>query len=648
MPEIRIDAAAWKHTVALLALICLCSTLLLGVMGTRAGASLSEKRTFKRIVLVSYDGARKHWIDLLLENGTLPHLASLEFGGTEISIRIIDHDPKTDPGMACIESGYGPDITGIDRNYFDATEKPSIPNGLTTTERIKERYGDAWKTALVMPWSQGAMNVTASQDSTFWNQREETDYWFSSENLTWSWDDPAISRNALDFSSALLRANYTALKLAEFIRQNKDHSFYARVHFVEPDYAGHAYGESIDGEISPRYREALIECDEALGLILEALKETGVYQDTVVLATTDHGFSGSGHGPPVYPFGDPDVTVVHLISSDPEVSNELGWGIQNDISPTILALAGIDPASFKPYYNETSQAMPVWMANLKNREVTPPTISNIDYTEQVFEGETFNVTVTAQDESGIMNAQIRYRYNTIWRQQDLTQKGSNIYMGSLGPFTAGIKVYWYVRVVDKSTSRNIVYYPANGTPLTFTVQKAGVTPPTPVIHDVRIVGVISSLIEVIVGDPVSITVVAANNGTEAETFNVTAYYDATAIGTQKIINLTPGAYETLTFIWDTPNVNPGEYSIKAVASVVTGETNTDDNTYVGNKIRVKRAPAQPPAQLPTSYTLLYIATGIAIITAAAIVCFVRIRKMKRMQRPKGRLSNLSSLDCLCT
>ncbi|MCK5403311.1 alkaline phosphatase family protein, partial [Candidatus Bathyarchaeota archaeon] len=141
-----------KKTVILILFIFINSIIM--IQGQVTANSNGEKKTFKHIVLVTYDGARKFWVDTLMNNGTLPNLKALKDEGAEITLRIIDHDPSTDPGLACIESGYGPDVTGIESNYFGSPIelKRSIPDGLTTTERIKAVYGDSWKTGLVMPW----------------------------------------------------------------------------------------------------------------------------------------------------------------------------------------------------------------------------------------------------------------------------------------------------------------------------------------------------------------------------------------------------------------------------------------------------------------------------------------------------------------
>jgi len=54
--------------------------------------------------------------------------------------------------------------------------------------------------------------------------------------------------------------------------------------------------------------------------------------------------------------------------------------------------------------------------------------------------------------------------------------------------------------------------------------------------------------------------------------NVTAYYDNDPIETQTINNLAPSTNMTVTIYWNTANVTPQNYTIKAEATPVPGET----------------------------------------------------------------------------
>jgi hypothetical protein len=67
---------------------------------------------------------------------------------------------------------------------------------------------------------------------------------------------------------------------------------------------------------------------------------------------------------------------------------------------------------------------------------------------------------------------------------------------------------------------------------------------------------------------------------------VIAYYDCTAIGSQNVTNLLPNLNTTLTFYWNTNGMLKGNYTIKAVASTVPGETNTANNVFIDRNVRV--------------------------------------------------------------
>jgi len=107
-------------------------------------------------------------------------------------------------------------------------------------------------------------------------------------------------------------------------------------------------------------------------------------------------------------------------------------------------------------------------------------------------------------------------------------------------------------------------------------------------HDVAMTSVMVSTAEASPGQIVYITEVAKNEGTETETFNVTTYFDNTAIGTQTVTNLAPNTQTTLTFNWNTTEVALGTYTIKAEASTVLGEIDTGDNTKIDGTVTIRK------------------------------------------------------------
>lgn len=169
-------------------------------------------------------------------------------------------------------------------------------------------------------------------------------------------------------------------------------------------------------------------------------------------------------------------------------------------------------------------------------------------------------------------------------------------------------VYSYTILVNSSaiTYENSTFYEEEGVYSAFTYVNCSVNdriynanfPPTPEWYnftltagvsrrnDVAVTSVGASPKEVFPDEKVSITVYVANQGAVNETFNVTTYCNDTVIGTQTVPDLSPGIWTPLTFNWDTSDVKPGDYRIKAHASVVPGEWNTADNTKLNGTVTI--------------------------------------------------------------
>jgi len=108
------------------------------------------------------------------------------------------------------------------------------------------------------------------------------------------------------------------------------------------------------------------------------------------------------------------------------------------------------------------------------------------------------------------------------------------------------------------------------------------------VYDVAISDVVPLAIEVYVGWALNITVIAQNEGDGTATFTVSAYYNTSLIGIQTVYNLAPGENITLIFIWDTTGLQPSScYVIRAEASVLPGEINTDNNVFINGIVRIK-------------------------------------------------------------
>jgi PKD repeat protein/KaiC/GvpD/RAD55 family RecA-like ATPase len=118
-------------------------------------------------------------------------------------------------------------------------------------------------------------------------------------------------------------------------------------------------------------------------------------------------------------------------------------------------------------------------------------------------------------------------------------------------------------------------------------------------HDVAILVVAPSKIEAHVGEVIDVTVTVKNEGTVAESFNVTLYCNTTQIGEQSVSSLAPNANTTLTFKWNTTGTSVGKYTIFTVADEVQGEIDVSDNSASGRAVEIKGEPLSiPPSPLP--------------------------------------------------
>jgi hypothetical protein len=105
-------------------------------------------------------------------------------------------------------------------------------------------------------------------------------------------------------------------------------------------------------------------------------------------------------------------------------------------------------------------------------------------------------------------------------------------------------------------------------------------------HDIAVNNVVLSKTVIGLGFSGNVTIYVANDGQNAETFNVTAYANATTIDTQQVNNLNATGQMTLTFTLNTTGFAYGNYTISAYVWPIQGETNTADNTFVGGSVLV--------------------------------------------------------------
>jgi len=221
----------------------------------------------RNVIIVIWDGTQRAHLLEMLDNGALPNLALFISQNAGLLLAYIDSETcepgsgdgyrtQTGPGNSAIATGLG--YPGM-ANWTNKDPHP-IPNGLTLWE-----------------WFEGRGYITGivcSKDADFWphvpltNAKPDMDSWEVGWLYTWVTDEGI-----------------------EFIHRYRHWEFFLWVHYQEPDNVCHYYGEN-----SPECDDALVRLDNEFSRLLSELGDHGLEEETLLVLTTDHGFTEGGGG----------------------------------------------------------------------------------------------------------------------------------------------------------------------------------------------------------------------------------------------------------------------------------------------------------------------------------------------------------------
>lgn len=105
------------------------------------------------------------------------------------------------------------------------------------------------------------------------------------------WDDfgRLVERNVCDQIVHPKGPVETTNQAISFLKEKKPTLLF--IHLDHVDHAGHQHGHG-----TPEYDVAVEEADRLIGLVLTALRDSGMADHSLVLVTADHGGKGKGHG----------------------------------------------------------------------------------------------------------------------------------------------------------------------------------------------------------------------------------------------------------------------------------------------------------------------------------------------------------------
>ncbi len=318
----------------------------------------------ENVILLVWDGAQRNHLNELLDAGKLPNLQELINEGRKRDMSIFtencgcandgdNYHTETGPGHVAMLTGYGFPETknhankkegeggnkncpeycprGSPETCIEQLGPNSLPKGYSIFERIKEFNPDI-KTGMIT-----GKNLHFFPFPAF----------IHAAPPSCCYGEVCGDGNAID--TCIPRSQepiLTTPRFLEFIEENKDSSFFLFAHYKYPDAVGHESGEN-----SVEYSNAIIEDDTETGKIIQKLKDLGIYNGTIILVTTDHGFveGGTGHHPCV-----PETKQIWIVSNRKNVINRQGVvAKQTSIVPTIFDIYGMDKNVNPPFAGES-------------------------------------------------------------------------------------------------------------------------------------------------------------------------------------------------------------------------------------------------------------------------------------------------------
>lgn len=195
----------------------------------------------------------------------------------------------------------------------------------------------------------------------FTNHNLRTEFNFQQGYAEYYWLEPDASSQILDGQTYYQEAELVNRQVLAWLASNQKRPFFLYVHYMDPHrpYFEHPYnGRGEDprddkkAEDAPRlsalYDGEVRYTDEHVGALLDGLKRLGLYDNSLIIFTSDHGeefqeHGGWAHCQTLYQ----EIVNVPLIIRYPRGDRagtvDEGLARSLDIAPTILDVAGIQP-----------------------------------------------------------------------------------------------------------------------------------------------------------------------------------------------------------------------------------------------------------------------------------------------------------------
>jgi hypothetical protein len=230
-----------------------------------------------------------------------------------------------------LKTGVFTPIDNLYKDYVCGNNLEKVYDGLTIMETIKarkpevkvgviaSRHADIREllsgynslTGIFMGWGDDEIYIHVKfngqikieshgfYSTTFKNAEEDLDYFFDPftiphSSLEMYKEEGYVSvydNQTGDIVGVVeLKADFIAQEALDYLESiDQQDQFFLFVHFCEPDIFGHVYGVGDSSDSETRYSQAIMRSDSALGIIMDGLKDLNIYDETLIIVTTDHG-----------------------------------------------------------------------------------------------------------------------------------------------------------------------------------------------------------------------------------------------------------------------------------------------------------------------------------------------------------------------
>ena len=265
----------------------------------------------QHVLVIGIDGTNLSRV-LALPTGQNANFLELLGTSTSAAPSIVGHTTISNPSWSSILTGAWGERTGVINNVFTPWTYNRFPTMFDQIEALNEDID----TTVIANWNVinaiSAAGAGGADNNLYVTQIAGDTNWLATDDLVAELTVDAIEDQSTD-PSVLFS------------------------YFVGVDENGHLYGGA-----SPEYQAALVNMDENLGLMMDAVaaREALTGEDWTIIVVTDHGHQpqkGFGHG-----FNSPDETATFVIVDGPGFAdNNINTAYQIvDTTPTVLQIFG--------------------------------------------------------------------------------------------------------------------------------------------------------------------------------------------------------------------------------------------------------------------------------------------------------------------